>query len=167
MTDSTDRIEKQVVLKAPRERVWQAISDARQFGIWFGVEIAGPFVAGERVSGRLVPTRVDEALARKQAPYEGTVFDFFVERIEPPHRFSFRWHPCAVEPGADYTQEPTTLIVFTLEEVPEGTRLTITESGFDQVPLARRAAAFAANEEGWREQLRLIEKYLVQTAPSA
>ncbi len=167
MTASTDRIEKQVVLKASRERVWQAISDARQFGIWFGVELAGPFVAGERVSGRLVPTRVDEALARKQASYEGTVFDFFVERIEPPRRFSFRWHPCAVEPGADDTQEPTTLIVFDLEEVPGGTRLTITESGFDQVPPARRAAAFAANEEGWREQLRLIEKYLARTAERA
>lgn len=164
MTDSTDRIEKHIVLKAPRERVWQAISDARQFGTWFGVDIAGPFVAGQPVTGRLVPTRVDEVLARKQAAYEGMTFQFFVERIEPPHRFSFRWHPCAVEPGADYSQEPTTLIVFTLEEVADGTLLTITESGFDQVPLARRAAAFAANEEGWREQLRLIETYLALAA---
>jgi uncharacterized protein YndB with AHSA1/START domain len=156
----TDRIQKTIVLRAKRERVWRAISDARQFGTWFGVEFEGPFVAGSLLTGKIVPTKVDPEVARMQEPYTGKKFEFSVERIEPPKRISFRWHPFAVEEGVDYSKEPTTLIVFELEEVPGGTRLTITESGFDRIPLERRAKAFAANEGGWTHQLKLIEKYL-------
>jgi uncharacterized protein YndB with AHSA1/START domain len=156
----TDRIRKTVVLRAPRERVWRAISDARQFGTWFGVEFDGPFVAGARLTGKIVPTKVDPEVARMQEPYKGKAFEFFVERIEPTKKISFRWHPFAIEPGIDYSKEPTTLIVLELEEVSGGTRLTITESGFDKIPLERRAKAFAANEGGWTHQLKLIEKYL-------
>jgi uncharacterized protein YndB with AHSA1/START domain len=95
-----------------------------------------------------------------QKPYEGTAFEFWVDRIEPMRRISFRWHPYAIDPGIDYSNEPTTLIVFDLEEVPGGTQLTISESGFDQIPLERRAAAFKANEGGWEHQALLIQKYL-------
>lgn len=157
---STHRIEKQILLRAPCARVWQAVSDAQQYGSWFGVAFNGPFVEGARLTGKIVPTRVDAEVAKLQKPYEGVAFEFLVERIEPMRRISFRWHPYAVEPGVDYTKEPTMLIVFALEEVSGGTLLTITGSGFDRIPLARRAKAFAANDSGWAMQTKLIEKYL-------
>jgi uncharacterized protein YndB with AHSA1/START domain len=157
---NTDRIEKKVLLHAPCERVWQAISDSARFGSWFGVAFDGPFAAGARLTGRIVPTSVDAEIAKLQKSHEGKPFEFFVDRIEPMRRLSFRWHPSAVEPGVDYSKEPTTLVVFELEKVPGGTLLTISESGFDQIPLERRAKAFAANEGGWAKQTTLIEKYL-------
>jgi uncharacterized protein YndB with AHSA1/START domain len=161
----TDRLEKQVVLKAPLARVWRAVSDAKEFGAWFGVAFAGPFVPGARLAGKIVPTTVDAEVAAAQKPYEGKAFDVLVERLEPMRRFSFRWHPYAIEAGRDYSKEPTTLVVFDLEEVPGGTRLTITESGFDAIPPERRAEAFASNEQGWAAQTTLIEKYLARAAP--
>jgi uncharacterized protein YndB with AHSA1/START domain len=159
---STDRIEKQVVLRAPQDRVWHAISDAKQFGIWFGVEFDGPFVAGQRMTGRMVPTQVDADVAKMQEPYKGRTMEWTVEQIEPKRLFSFRWHPFAIDPNVDYSKEPTTLVVFELEEVGGGTRLTITETGFDKIPLERRAKAFAANEGGWAKQIDLIAKYLAR-----
>jgi len=160
MSSTTDRIEKTVVLKAPRERVWRAISDAKQFGTWFGVEFEGPFVAGAHLVGRIVPTKVDPEVARQQEPHAGAKFDWTIESIEPMQRMAFRWHPFAIDPSVDYSGEPTTLIVFELAEIPGGTHLTITESGFDGIPLARRAAAFKANEGGWEAQARLLAKYV-------
>jgi uncharacterized protein YndB with AHSA1/START domain len=161
-SSDTDRIEKKILLRAPRERVWRAISNSQEFGSWFGVKLDGPFVAGTQLTGKVVPTTVDPEVAKSQKPYEGMTFEFTVDRIEPMKLFSLRWHPFAVEPGVDYSKEPTTLVAFQLEEVPGGTMLTITESGFDKIPLARRAKAFAANEQGWAEQLKLIEKYLAR-----
>jgi uncharacterized protein YndB with AHSA1/START domain len=166
MSRQTDRIEKRILLRASRERVWRAISEAEQFGTWFGVELDGPFVAGSRLTGRITPTKVDAEVAELQAPHAGTKFEFHVERIEPMRLFSFRWHPFAVEPGVDYEKEPTTLVTFELEDAPGGTLLTISESGFDRIPLARRARAFEANEGGWSKQTQLIEKYL-ELFPSA
>lgn len=160
MTSDTDRIRKRILLRAPRERVWRAISDSKEFGSWFGVDFDGAFAPGARITGKIVPTKVDPEVAKMQEPYAGMAFDFTVERIEPMRLFSFRWHPFAIEPGVDYSKEPMTLIVFELEDAPGGTMLTITESGFDRIPLARRAKAFAANEQGWELQTRLIEKYL-------
>jgi uncharacterized protein YndB with AHSA1/START domain len=156
----TDRIQKKVVLRAPRDRVWRAISDPSEFGSWFGVQFDGPFVAGSNVKGRIVPTKVDAEVAKSQEPYAGRAFDFTVERIEPLRLFSFRWHPFAIDPNVDYSAEPTTLVVFELAEVSGGTELTITESGFDRIPLERRAKAFSMNAEGWTAQTKLIEKYL-------
>jgi uncharacterized protein YndB with AHSA1/START domain len=137
MNANTDRIEKQVLLKAPRERVWRALSEAEQFGAWFGVRFDGPFVAGERLTGHIVPTQVDEEVAAMQAPYAGTPFEWRVEKIEP-----------------------MTLIVFELHDAPEGILLTVTESGFDKLPPERRAKAFEANEGGWAHQMKLIAKYI-------
>ena len=163
MNVDTDRIEKQILLRAPRERVWKAISDATAFGHWFGVEFDDPFVAGARITGRIVPTKVDDEVAKMQEAYTGMACDITVERIEPMSLLSFRWHPYAIEAGSDYSKEPQTLVKFELEEVREGTMLTITESGFDHIPLGRRAEAFASNAEGWQIQTTLIEKYLNQT----
>ena len=162
MTAPTDRLEKKVLLHAPPDRVWSAISDARQFGIWFGVAFDAPFVAGARLTGRVTPTQVDADVAKSQQPYAGAAFEIVIDRIEPMRLFSFRWHPFAVDAGVDYSQEPTTLVVFELQQAPGGTLLTITESGFDRIPLARRAKAFTANEQGWTAQAKLIEKYLAR-----
>lgn len=159
---STDRIEKKVLLRAPIERVWRALADATEFGSWFGVKFDNPFTPGAKLRGVIVPTTAGEEVAKAQKPYEGTPFEITVEQMEPDRLFSFRWHPYAVERGVDYSLEPTTLVAFTLEKTAEGIMLTITESGFDQIPLARRAKAFTANEHGWSMQVKLIEAYLVK-----
>jgi len=159
-------IEKQVLLHAPRERVWQAISESGRFGHWFGVEFDDDFAAGRHVTGRIVPTRVDPEIARMQEPYRGTAIDFDIERIEPMKLFSFRWHPGATDPATDYSQEPTTLVEFELKDASDDTWLTITESGFDQLPPERRDEAHASNEGGWQAQTRLISEYLALTKPA-
>jgi uncharacterized protein YndB with AHSA1/START domain len=146
---NTDRIEKEIVLRAPRPRVWRAITDAREFGKWFRVEIEGAFVPGSPAKGRIT-----------YPGYEHLVFEVFVERMDQERLFSFRWHPCAIDPREDYSKEPTTLVVFELEDVPGGTRLKITESGFDQIPIARRAEAFRMNSGGWAEQIQNIARYV-------
>jgi uncharacterized protein YndB with AHSA1/START domain len=161
---STDRIEKKILLSAPRTRVWKALTDAREFGHWFGVQLDGPFVAGATVRGVITPTAVDSDVARAQEPHAGKAFEVTVEQIEPERLFSFRWHPYAIDSSVDYSREPTTLIVFTLEDAPGGIMLTLTESGFDRIPLARRAEAFTANDEGWAMMVKMIEKHLAQRA---
>ena len=158
---STDRIEKKILLRAPRKRVWRALSDSTEFGSWFGMKFDGPFAPGARMSGVIVPTTVDAEVAKAQKKYEGMRFEITIEQVEPERLFSFRWHPFAVERGVDYSVEPTTLVVFALEEVANGVMLTVTESGFDQIPIARRAKAFTTNEQGWGMVVNLIEKYLV------
>src|SRR5215470_9866702 len=158
----SDRIEKTITLRAPISRVWKAISDSRQFGEWFGVRFEGPFIAGTAMKGSITPTTVDPEVAKLQEPHVGKAFDITVDRIEPERLFSFRWHPFAVEPGVDYSKEPTTLILFALEEAANGVMLTVTESGFDRIPLERRAKAFTANEGGWTMVVTLIEKYLAK-----
>ena len=163
MSQTPDRIEKRMIMRAPRERVWRAISEAKQFGSWFGVELDGEFKAGTRITGRIAPTKVDPEVAKLQQPYVGFPFEFHIERIEPMTLFSFRWHPSAVDRKVDYSSEPMTLVEFTLEDAVQGTLLTIVESGFDRIPLERRAKAFTSNEGGWTHQLRLIEKYLAQS----
>jgi len=157
---STDRIEKKVLLRAPLSRVWRALADSTEFGEWFGMRFQGPFALGERMSATIVPTTVDAEVAKAQKPYEGIAFEILIERMEPERLFSFRWHPHAIEPGLDYSQEPTTLVVFELEQTPDGVLLTVTESGFDQVPPERRAKAFAANEGGWTMVMKLIQLHL-------
>lgn len=157
-----DHIQKQILLRAPHERVWRALTDSREFGVWFGMRFTEPFRPGARLKASIVPTEVDEETARLQKPYEGTVGEFVIERIEPQRLFSYRWHPGAVDPAYDYSQEPMTLVEFVLEDVEGGVMLTVTESGFDRIPLARRAAVFAGNEQGWGLVIHLVEKYLQQ-----
>jgi uncharacterized protein YndB with AHSA1/START domain len=160
----SDRIEKQITLKASTSRVWRAISDAREFGAWFGVEFDGPFLAGAALIGRIMPTRADPEVAKLQEPHKGKPFKLVVDQIVPERLFSFRWHPFAIDPQVDYSHEPMTLVVFELTPVEGGTKLTITESGFDGIPLARRAQAFTSNEHGWTHQTKLLEKYLAHVA---
>jgi uncharacterized protein YndB with AHSA1/START domain len=161
---STDRIEKKILLRAPLNRVWQALSNSNEFGRWFGVQFEGPFTPGAHVRGRIVGTAVDADVAKAQKQYAHVPFEITIERIDPERLLSFRWHPHAVEPGVDYSRESTTLIVFTLEPQKDGALLTVTESGFDQIPLARRAKAFEANEQGWGVVVNLLEKHLREAA---
>src|ERR1700681_1557188 len=157
---STDRIEKKVLLRAPRKRVWRALSDSAEFGSWFGMKFDGAFTAGASVRGVMVPTTVNAQVAKAQKEYEGLPFEITIEQMEPERLFSFRWHPYAIERGVDYSHEPTTLIVFALEQVPDGIMLTVTESGFDRIPLARRAEGVTANEQGWGVAVELIGEEL-------
>lgn len=146
---STDRIEKNVFLRAPRSRVWRAIATAEEFGAWFGVKLEGAFAPGARVSGRItIPG------------YEHVTMEITIERMDPERLFSYRWHPNAIEPGVDYSGEPTTLVEFRLEEASGGTKLTLIESGFDRIPAARRAEAFRMNDRGWAGQIENIERYV-------
>lgn len=163
---NTDKIEKRIVLKANLERVWNAISDSTCFGAWFGVQFDGPFVPNTPMQGRVTPTQVDPDVAKLQEPHAGKPFHIVVDAIEPMRRFSFRWHPFAIDPNHDYSSEPMTLVEFELMEVVNGVQLTITESGFDQIPASRRHQAFTANDGGWSHQIRLIEKYVLHFAPS-
>jgi uncharacterized protein YndB with AHSA1/START domain len=147
----TNRIEKKVILRAPRSRVWRAIANAEEFGEWFRVKLEGIFQQGALIRGKIT-----------HPGYEHLTMEMQVERIEPEKYFSYRWHPYAVDPGVDYSSEPTTLVEFHLEEAEGGTLLTIVESGFDQIPLARRAEAFRMNEGGWTQQAKNIGRHVSQ-----
>ena len=148
-TSSTDRIEKRLVLRAPRARVWRALTLAEQFGTWFGVKLDGEFAPSQTIRGKLLIKG-----------YDHLTLEMSVERIEPEHYFSYRWHPYAVDPKADYSTEPTTLVEFRLEEQEGGTALTIVESGFDRIPLSRRAEAFRMNDQGWASQAQKLARYV-------
>ncbi len=146
---TTDRIEKRFEVTAKRSRVWRAISDAAEFGAWFGVILDRPFAPGATVRGRLT-----------FPGYEHVTLEILVERVEPEGYFSYRWHPYAIDPKVDYSAEPTTLVEFRLEETAGGTAITITESGFDRLPSSRRAEAFRMNEAGWNGQGRKLAAYV-------
>jgi uncharacterized protein YndB with AHSA1/START domain len=160
MVSTTDKIEKRLFLKAPQEKVWRAISDAKEFGDWFGVEFDGSFAPGKHMIGRIKPTVADAEVAKMQEKYSGMRFDFVIEQIVPMRTFSYRWHPFAIDQNVDYSKEPMTIVTFTLEPAEGGTMLTVVETGFDALPIARKADAFEANEEGWVMQMQVIEKYL-------
>jgi uncharacterized protein YndB with AHSA1/START domain len=150
MNPSTDRIEREILLKAPRARVWRALANAEEFGAWFGVALKGKtFAAGQRVQGPIT-----------YPGYEHLVFDVMIERMEPERLLSLRWHPAAVEPSVDYSKEQSTLVVFELKEVEGGTLLKLVESGFDGIPPARRPEAFRMNSGGWDIQMTNIEKHV-------
>ena len=146
---STDRIEKRFEVRAPRTRVWRAIADATAFGAWFGVKLDGAFAVGATVHGHVTIKG-----------YEHLTIDMRIERVEPEHYFSYRWHPYPSDPKADYSAEPMTLVEFRLEDVAGGTAVTIVESGFDRLPLARRPEAFRMNDQGWAGQAKNLAAYV-------
>ena len=146
---SNDRIEKRVELKAPVSRVWRALTDHREFGQWFRVEIDAPFAPGQVSRGRVT-----------YPGYEHLKWEAVVRKMEPERLFSLTWHPAAVDSRRDYSAEPQTLVEFRLEKTANGTRLTVTESGFEKLPADRRLEAFRLNEGGWSEQMKNIEAYV-------
>jgi uncharacterized protein YndB with AHSA1/START domain len=148
----SDRIEKVIDLKAPVARVWRALTDHQEFGTWFRVRLEGPFVPGQVSRGNIT-----------YPGYEHVRWEAVVQAMEPERRFSFTWHPYAVDSKADYSQEPSTLVEFTLEQIPTGTRLRIVESGFDRLPAHRRDEAFRMNEGGWSAQAENIARHVDQS----
>jgi len=144
-----DRIEKQIELKAPVSRVWRALTDYKEFGEWFRVKVDAPFVVGEASRGHVT-----------WPGYEHLQWEAVVHAMEPEHYFSFTWHPYAIDPKADYSQEIPTVVEFRLEEIPGGTLLRVVESGFDKIPAARRAEAFLKNDGGWAQQMENIRIYV-------
>jgi uncharacterized protein YndB with AHSA1/START domain len=147
----TDRIEKTIELKAPVSRVWRALTDHREFGTWFRVRLEGPFVPGQVSRGQItIPG------------YDHVRWEAVVQKMEPERLFSFTWHPYAVDPKEDYSKEPSTLVVFTLEKTATGTLLRVVESGFDKLPAKRRDEAFRMNDGGWAQQMGSIALYVGQ-----
>jgi uncharacterized protein YndB with AHSA1/START domain len=159
----TDWIKKQILIRAPHDRVWRALANSKEYGAWFGADLEGPFVAGQKVSGVIVGSKVDPEVAKLQQVHAGKRMELEVVKVEPERLLALRWHPHAIEKGVDYSAEPTTLIEFTLEDVEGGVMVTVTESGFDQIPIARRAKAFEANSGGWEIMVKVLDKYAAQT----
>jgi len=149
MSQQTDRIEKQIFIKAPSKRVWRALTDQNEFGQWFRVKLANGFSAGAQTRGNIT-----------YEGYEHIQFTVKVEQMVPERLFSWRWVPNAIDPARDYSREPTTLVVFELEEAPGGTLLRVTESGFDDVPLDRRTQAYRGNDAGWSIQVENIARHV-------
>ena len=146
---SQHRIEKRIVLTAPLSKVWRALTDYQQFGAWFGVKLESPFMPGQISRGKIT-----------HPGYEHLSMEIAIQKIEPERLFSYEWHPYAIDPSVDYSSEPMTLVEFHLEPTETGTLLIVTESGFEQIPAARRDEAFRKNEGGWAQQMKQIEKYV-------
>jgi uncharacterized protein YndB with AHSA1/START domain len=153
MKPSTDRIEKHIDIKAPPSRVWNALTDHREFSTWFRVNLEIPFLPGKVTRGKVT-----------YPGYEHLTIEVLVEKIEPERYFSLRWHPYAVDPKVDYSKEPMTLVEFTLEKTTGGTCLTVVESGFDSIPVSRRAEAFRMNSGGWDAQMQNISTHVAAKA---
>jgi len=150
-TTTSDRIEKRIQLKAPRSRVWKALTDPKEFGAWFKVALDGPFKVGESTFGNIT-----------YPGYEHLKVEMRIERMDAESVFAYRWHPNAIEVNFDYSREPMTLCEFRLEEKDGGTLLTLTESGFDKLPAERRAQAFRSNDGGWTQQMANIEAHVTR-----
>ena len=148
---ANDRIEKRIELKAPVARVWRALTDYREFGEWFRVNLEGPFVPGQVARGNIT-----------WPGYEHLVWEAVVQKMEPERLFSFTWHPYSIDPKVDYSKEAPTLVEFRLEEIAGGTLLLLTESGFDKVPASRRDEAFLRNDGGWSQQMKNIEIHVAK-----
>ncbi|GAB3254791.1 SRPBCC family protein [Chitinimonas naiadis] len=150
---ATDRIERKIVIQAPRERVWRALASAEEFGNWFGASIQDQtFAPGKRVRGQVTV-----------CGHEHVYFDVVVERMEPPTLFSYRWHPSPIDPAVDYELEEPTLVTFTLQEMADKTTLlTVVETGFDKLPPHRRLEAFRMNNNGWDAKVKCIANHVIQ-----
>ncbi len=146
---TTNQIRKQIDLNAPLDRVWNALTDYKEFGTWFGAKLESPFVEGEPTLGQNL-----------HPGYEHVSFRIVIKDIKPQTLFSYYWHPYSVDTNVDYSHETPTLVEFTLEPLDNGTRLVVLESGFDNVPASRRDEAFRMHEKGWSAQLVNIERHV-------
>ncbi len=145
----SDRIEKEVLISAPQDKVWRALTDHEQFGQWFRMKLDGPFVAGAASHGQIT-----------HPGYEHVKVLMKIEAIQPQDYFAYRWHPYAVRMDYDYSVEPTTLVEFSLSEQDGATLLRVVESGFDRIPAERRDEDFRMNEGGWKGQTGNIKRFV-------
>jgi uncharacterized protein YndB with AHSA1/START domain len=148
-----NRIEQKIELKAPVARVWRALTDHREFGEWFRVKLDRPFVPGQVSTGQMT-----------YPGYEHLKWQAVIQKMEPEKYFSYTWHPYAADPNVDYSKETPTLVEFTLQQSAGGTLLTVTESGFENIPAERRQEAFRKNDGGWAQQMKNIDTYVTQNA---
>ena len=148
-----NQVKKHIEIAAPLSRVWRALTDSRRFGEWFLVKMDGPFVAGQPVGGQIT-----------HPGYEHVRMEIVVKAIEPETLFSYTWHPYSIDPKVDYSKEESTLVKFRLEATAGGTLLTVTETGFDKIPAARRAEALRMNDGGWAQQVKNIQAYVAKTS---
>jgi uncharacterized protein YndB with AHSA1/START domain len=150
-TPELSRIDRTSEIQASPERVWKSLTDARELSAWFQVTVEGEIVPGND----LWMTSVMEG-------YKGIRFQVHIVEMTPPRRFVWQWHPGAVDPKVDYSREPRTTVTFTLEAAGKGTRLTVTETGFEKVSLARRAKVYDDNSQGWTEVIVWIKNHVEQ-----
>ena len=142
-------IEKSIELNAPVARVWRAVTDYREFGAWFRVRLDGPFEVGKEARGNIL-----------YPGYEHITWKAIIKEIREPELFSFTWHPYAIDPNVNYSDEKPTLVEFRLQPTKTGTKLTVTESGFENIPAHRRPEAFRMNDGGWAAQVQNIKNHV-------
>jgi uncharacterized protein YndB with AHSA1/START domain len=151
----SNQIQRSTFIRAPRSRVWRALTDISEFCRWFSVASEEPaFRSGARIRLR----------STYPGPYCGVEFFVDVEEMVPEQTFSWRWHPGVKLPEEDLSQEPATLVTFRLEDAEGGTFVTVTETGFDQLFASRRARVFGENDGGWKHQLAALERHFSEAA---
>lgn len=143
------RIDRSIELNAPPERVWRALTNADELAAWFQVRIEGDLAPGNEVW--MTSVHPDHA---------GVRFVVRIAEMTKPRRVVWEWHPGEVDPGVDYSREPRTTVTFSLEPSGRGTRLSLSETGFDAIALARRAKAYTDNSQGWTDVLVWLQKYV-------
>jgi uncharacterized protein YndB with AHSA1/START domain len=143
-----ERIDRTIDIDAPPERVWRALADPSELSAWFQVTIEGVLAPGAELW-----------MTARHTGYEGQRFRVRILEMTPPRRLAWQWHPGEVDPAVDYARESMTTVTFTLEPMGRGTRLSVAETGFDQVSIARRAKVYRDNEGGWAEVLGWLRTY--------
>jgi uncharacterized protein YndB with AHSA1/START domain len=146
--DELSRIDRTIEVNAPPDRVWKVLTTAADLSAWFRVGIEGEIAPGAELW-----------MTSNSPGHEGMRFVVRITEMTPPRRFVWQWHPGAVDPSVDYTREPWTTVTFTLEPSGKGTRLSVSETGFTAISLARRAKVYADNTQGWAEVIVWIQKY--------
>ena len=143
------RIDRDIEIEAPPERVFRALTSRDELSAWFQVAIEGDLAAGSEVwMTSLLPE------------HGGLRFQVRILEMTPPRRVVWQWHPGEVDAAVDYAKEPRTTVTFTLEPSARGTRLSLSETGFDEIDLARRAKVHGDNTQGWTEVLVWLQRYV-------
>ncbi|MCW5936492.1 MAG: SRPBCC family protein [Fimbriimonadaceae bacterium] len=149
MVSIQDKIEKEILVQASAERVYRAVSTPEGIGTWFADGVEGTMNVGDQ-------PLVDCGKYGK--------FRYAIVAAEPPSYFAYRWVSGSefVPQGfeGDPLQHPNTLVEFFIDEVDEGTRVRVVESGFASLPEAYAAQNLKDNTGGWSEMLEHLRKYV-------
>lgn len=152
MVNESDKIEKEIVIQAPIERVWRALIDYQEFGKWFQVKLDQPFETGKDSTGHMtIPG------------YEHIKWEAQVLEIKENSLFSFTWPPYVENTDVDLSKEPWLTTVFTLTETSGGTVVKVVESGFSKLAASIRSEARTGNIDGWNFQMENLSNYVSQT----